>query len=212
MSDIRSSLRPLQPPMNRYAPSEIPTAVAREARKDKVFAASLDKGRWVTLPRLIWCRNAAGKPVMKEVRIWRRNDAQRLARSDFVTAEGGEEIGRGLGYTFVIMPGERLGMFTGMNRANFDLAPTKFALTLDAVTVLECSMYARYYCIPSHCNDYRALRNRYTGTLGQANCELVRGDGDDVWLVATRMMLPGPRGYTEALTFYGDEWDELHML
>jgi hypothetical protein len=74
---------------------------------------------------------------------------------------------------------------------------------------IYCTFFSRHYCLPSHCNDYRGVRNRHTGEPGVANCEIVRGDGDEIWLVATRRIRPGPRGYAELLTFYGEDYEEL---
>jgi hypothetical protein len=205
MNDRLATLRGPHP-TNFYRPVERPTSVAREERRDAVYADSLLKGSWLTFP--------LGTPVLKLRRIWRRADAIRLAKSDFWTAEGRNEIGRGLGYASVIMPGERLGMFTGdfMTRVDFNLRPSCFGVGLDEENVLQCELYAQHWCIPSHCNDYRGLENRHTGALGVANCALVRGDGDDIWLVAIREMRPGPRGYVEALTDYGEDCDPLTML
>ncbi|KAJ1392980.1 hypothetical protein B484DRAFT_408335 [Ochromonadaceae sp. CCMP2298] len=137
MTDRKATLRQLTGPQDfRYHPEEVPTAVAREEKRNRVYEESLSKGSWHVLPMPMWCRNKEGNPVLR-----------------------------------------------------------------------ECSFFARYYCRPSHCNDFRNLRNRYTGEHGVANCEIVRGDGDDLWLVATRKITPGSRGYEETLTFYGDEWD-----
>jgi hypothetical protein len=213
MNDRRAALRGPHP-TNFYRPVETPTSVSREERRDAVYEDSLLKGSWHTFPRPIWTRGPLGTPVMRQVRIWRRTDAIRLAKSDYVTAEGRHKIGRGLGYSSLIKPGERLGMFTGdfMTRVDFNLRPSCFGVGLDEENVLQCELYAQHWCIPSHCNDYRGLENRHTGAPGVANCALVRGDGDDVWLVAIREMRPGPRGYVEALTDYGEDCDPLTML
>ncbi|KAJ1383846.1 hypothetical protein B484DRAFT_440601 [Ochromonadaceae sp. CCMP2298] len=214
MVDRRTTLRGPQGPFIKYAPVEIPTAVAREAKRDEVYENSLLKGTWHTLPRPFWTRGPLGTPILELRRVWRREDVYRMPRSDYVTAGERAEIGRGLGMTSVIMPGERLGMFAGdfSLRAKFDSSPSRFGLTLDDHSVLDCYKCSMYYCIPSHCNDFRNLVHRDIGAAGVVNCELVRGDGDDIWLVATRMMIPGPEGFIEALTDYGEECDPVHML
>jgi hypothetical protein len=200
MNDRRASLRGPHP-TNFYRPVERPTSVSREERRDAVYVDSLLKGSWHTFPRPIWTRGPLGTPVLRLVRICKRADAIRLPKSDFLTAKGRHKIGRGLGYTSVIM-----------TRVDFNLRPSCFGVGLDEENVLQCEQYAQHWCIPSHCNDYRGLENRHTGALGVANCALVRGDGDDIWLVAIREMRPGPRGYVEALTDYGEDCDPLTML
>ncbi|KAJ1381449.1 hypothetical protein B484DRAFT_411738 [Ochromonadaceae sp. CCMP2298] len=74
-------------------------------------------------------------------------NAIRLAKSDYVTAEGRHKIGRGLGYSSLIKPGERLGMFTGdfMTRVDFNLRPSCFGVGLDEENVLQCELYAQHW-------------------------------------------------------------------
>jgi hypothetical protein len=112
------------------------------------------------------------------------------------------------------MPGERMGMFTGnvKSRTAYNANSTGYGHLLDSKTVLDCTDLAYYYCLPSHCNDYRGVRNKFTGELGEINCELVHCDGDEIWIVSTRKIVPGPRGYAELLTYYGVEFDELNAV
>ncbi|KAJ1442238.1 hypothetical protein B484DRAFT_390224 [Ochromonadaceae sp. CCMP2298] len=106
------------------------------------------------------------------------------------------------------MPGERLGQYMGHvgGRAVYNATYSGYGHLLDD-TVLDCTFFSRHYCLPSHCNDYRGVVNRHTGEAGEANCEIVRGDRDEIWLVATRRISPGPRGYAELLTFYGEGYE-----
>ncbi|KAJ1379656.1 hypothetical protein B484DRAFT_462448 [Ochromonadaceae sp. CCMP2298] len=147
--------------------------------------------------------------VMKLVHIWRRDDAIRLPVSAYVTVQGGLGIGRGLGITSEVMPGERLGQYMGHvgSRAVYNATDSGYGHLLDENTVLDCTFFSRHYCLSSHCNDYRGVVSRQTGEAGEANCEIVRGDPDEIWLVATCRISPGPRGYAELLTFYGEKYE-----
>jgi hypothetical protein len=199
-------LREAQGPVDRYVPTERPHAVAREENRDRVYEDSLAKCRFHVYPTPVWCKTDSGKAVMKIVRIWRRDDAIRLPVSDYVTVQGGLGIGRGLGITSEVMPGEQLGQYMGHvgSRAVYNATDSGYGHLLDENTVLDCTFFSRHYCLPSHCNDYRGVVNRHTGEDGEANCEIVPGDGDEIWLVATRGISPGPLGYAELLTYYGE--------
>ncbi|KAJ1407606.1 hypothetical protein B484DRAFT_403748 [Ochromonadaceae sp. CCMP2298] len=133
-------------------------------------------------------------------------DSLAKGRFHVYPAPGGLGIGRGLGITSEVMPGERLGQYMGHvgSRAVYNATDSGYGHLLDENTVLDCTFFSRHYCLPSHCNDYRGVVNRHTGEAGESNCEIVRGDGDEIWLVATRRISPGPLGYAELLTYYGE--------